>query len=76
MVELPNEFWIRSTEKHMYAICLDPKDRFFGWKMLEHPDKKWVSVGALTKEEIIRAKALPSLAGFIDELDKLLVELS
>lgn len=75
MIELPNELWIRSTKMPEWAICLDPDDRFFGWKMFEHPDGRWVSGGALSREEVIRAKEKPELVGFIDELDKLLVRI-
>lgn len=76
MVDLPNKLWIRSTKKPGWAICLDPDDRFFGWKMFEHPDGRWVSGGALSRDEVIYARTKPELAEFIGELDKLLVDLS
>lgn len=48
---LPNDKWIRSYKPPGWAICLDPADRFYGWKMYECNDE-WVSGDKITIDEI------------------------
>lgn len=51
MIELPNSSWLRSTKMPEYALCLDPNDEFFGWKMKEY-NNRWVSIEKLSLDEI------------------------
>ncbi len=50
MVDLPNDNWIRSDKQPNWSVCLDPADRFYGWKMYEC-NGNWVSGQKLTAEE-------------------------
>lgn len=60
MVELPNENWIRGTKQPDWAICLDPANRFYGWKMYER-NGNWVSGARLTGEDVVKAMSMPAL---------------
>lgn len=64
---LPNEQWLRSPKMPEYAICFDPADPFFLWKMVENEAYgTWTSVAALTPEEMVElvAKVDPVLEPF------------
>lgn len=63
MIDLPNSKWVRSPKMPEYAVCMDPQDRFFGWKMMENPDGvHWTSVGKMSLEEAIKAEGVDEFA--------------
>jgi hypothetical protein len=51
MVELPNANWIRSEQRPDWSVCLDPENRFYGWKMFEC-NGNWASSAKLTASEV------------------------
>lgn len=60
MLELPNENWIRAHKQPNWSLCLDPANRFYGWKMYEGGGN-WVSGARITDEEVEKAISMPSL---------------
>lgn len=60
MIELPNDQWVRSTKQPNWALCLEPANRFYGWKMYEC-NGRWVSGAKLTRDEVDTALTLAEL---------------
>ena len=55
MIELPNALWLRSPKQPQYALCFDPSNSFFLWKMIENEAyNTWTSVAALSPRELAR----------------------
>lgn len=59
-IDLPNDQWIRSHTMMDWALCMDPQDRFYGWKC-RAINGRWVSQGELTAEDIENAIGKVSL---------------
>jgi hypothetical protein len=72
-VPLPNDKWLRSEKLSNWAVCLDPEDRFFGWKMYENADgEHWVSGAALTDDEARRLQSYPAATPHRERITELL----
>lgn len=59
-IDLPNDQWIRSHKMSEWALCMDPQNRFYGWKC-KAVNGQWVSQEALTDADIENALGKVSL---------------
>lgn len=75
MIDLPNDQWVRSHTKHDWALCLNPRDAFYGWKMYEC-NGNWVSGARLTIDEVQTALGKVSLREHWPKFETLLVHVT
>lgn len=51
-----NSYWVCNPSRPGWALCLDPADQHFGWKMREDPAHgEWVPVVKAAAHEVRRA---------------------
>ena len=67
---LPSDKWARSTKQPKWALCLDPDNRFFGWKCYDNHGR-WVSGTKMTLEEIEQALQKTDLIPWRAQLEQL-----